>query len=80
MIGLVCSQCSHRYRVDEKYVGRRIKCRNCGSPMLVAASDVATAFGPPPAAASAAAVAAVIKDVKTDSAATVPTFRWGPIA
>ena len=32
-----CESCGKRYRVDEKFAGKRVKCRNCGASIAVVA-------------------------------------------
>ena len=35
MIKVTCSQCDRRYAVKEALIGRRVKCANCGTPILI---------------------------------------------
>ncbi|MFW6125427.1 MAG: GYF domain-containing protein [Pirellulales bacterium] len=46
-----CSQCEKRFRVGEKFAGKRVKCPNCGGPIRVPA-PTETAAGEPAEQAS----------------------------
>lgn len=46
----VCGQCSKRYTLDDKFAGRKVKCRTCNSQFVVPAED-ATVVADPGAAA-----------------------------
>ena len=37
-IDVSCQSCGKRYRVAEKFTGKRVRCKNCGQPMLVPAA------------------------------------------
>ncbi len=55
MISIACNKCQKRYRLDDKFAGKRAKCKECGQIMAIpapAASDDAylpPAQDPPPA-------------------------------
>jgi len=48
-IEVVCGSCGKRHKADEKYAGKRGKCKQCGAPMevpaLAAVPDAADDFG-----------------------------------
>jgi predicted Zn finger-like uncharacterized protein len=49
MINIQCRHCSRQYNVDDKLAGKRVKCRECGHPILVATqASVPASPGAPP--------------------------------
>ena len=63
-IDIQCSECKKRFRVPDKFGGRRIKCPNCHEPIAVrSVEDSGTAApGEEPAADSGTGAAAVIEE------------------
>ncbi len=75
-----CPSCGAVYAVAAKDIGRKIKCKKCGSALIVSDAgfvlDVPTASPPPPAAA-VAVVAEVEDDFDTGDDDEVVTSRRG---
>jgi hypothetical protein len=36
-IQVQCGKCGKTYQIDEKYLGRKVKCKTCGTPIVIAA-------------------------------------------
>ena len=39
MIEFDCSKCGHRYRVSDKYAGKRVRCRECTTINIISAPE-----------------------------------------
>ena len=39
MIEFNCSKCGHRYRVPDKYAGKRVRCRECTTINKISANE-----------------------------------------
>jgi len=54
MLEITCEKCSRQYHIDSKFLGKKIRCKNCNHPILITAPATATEsrglldFTPPP--------------------------------
>ncbi len=48
MISIACPQCQKRYRLEDKFAGKRAKCKECGQVMEINASSSSNSQGAPP--------------------------------
>ena len=35
MAEITCEKCSRQYRVDRKFIGKKIRCKNCNHPIPI---------------------------------------------
>jgi hypothetical protein len=68
-IQVSCAGCGKSYRVDDRFAGKRAKCKACGSEMLVPAAAAAAAAPPTAKAKVAATPAAAAKPAARKPAA-----------
>jgi predicted Zn finger-like uncharacterized protein len=53
-ITISCPSCNKEYRVDDKLAGKKVKCRECGTPISVGAAESSSAGTRPPESARSA--------------------------
>ena len=72
----VCGQCSKRYTLDDKFAGRKVKCRTCNSQFVVPAEDATVVADPDAAPPPAPSEDEDVLEMKTEfrKRASMPTI------
>ena len=76
-VEIQCGKCSKRFRVADKFAGKRVKCPNCGGPIAVPAAgeQPAAGSGKQPSDEGGSVEAASPSEAVSDSA---PMIKVGP--
>jgi hypothetical protein len=62
-----CAQCGKKYRIDDKFIGKKIRCKNCQNVMRVEGEAAGAVAAAPRKAAAKASVPVVKKRVSSGS-------------